>query len=181
VGVPRVVLDRGRADEQLRRGLTVGVTLDDQPGDLGFLRRQRQGRFRSSGSRMAAGGLELGPGPLGEALGAHAGERVGGGAELVAGLPAAALAPQPLPVDQVAPRQVGRRVGAAQHLDRPAVLLFCLVVRSEQRPAAGEAAEAQSSVSCGGPGGQATEGGDRLGGLAGSSRCLDEVGQHERA
>ena len=74
-------------------------------------------------------------------------ERVEGGTELVAGLPAAALAPQPLSVDQVAPCQLGRRVGAAQHLDRPAVLPFCLVVGSEQRPAASEAAEAQSSVS----------------------------------
>jgi len=90
--VPQVVLDRGRADEQLRRGLTVGVTLDDQPGDLGFLRRQRQGRFRASRSRMVAGGFELGPGPLAETLGAHVGERVEGGTELVAGLPAAALA-----------------------------------------------------------------------------------------
>jgi len=38
---------------------------------------------------VAAGGLELGPGPLGEALGADVGEGVEGGTELAAGLPAA--------------------------------------------------------------------------------------------
>jgi hypothetical protein len=112
--VPQVVLDRGRADEQLRRGLPVGVTLDDQPGDLGLLRRQRQGRFRVSRSRAGAGGLELGPGPRGEALGAHVGEGVEGGTELAAGLPPAAPTPQPLSVDQVTPLQVRRRVGTAQ-------------------------------------------------------------------
>jgi len=63
------------------------------------------------GSRAGAGGLELGPGPRG---GAHVGEGVEGGTELAAGLPPAALTPQPLSVDQVTPLQVRRRVGAAQ-------------------------------------------------------------------
>src|ERR1700758_4177950 len=67
----RGFLDRLIDDEQLRRGLTVGVTLDDQPGDLGFLRRDP--RWPAAGGRprraVAAGRgywcqgvVELGPG-----------------------------------------------------------------------------------------------------------------------
>jgi hypothetical protein len=101
-------------------------------------------------ARAAAGGFELGPGPLGEALGAHVGQSVEGGTELVAGPPgggAGAAATLRRPGGSAA---APRRVGGAQHFDRPAVPPFCLVVGSEQRPAASEAAKPQSSVSCGG-------------------------------
>src|SRR4051812_4382912 len=50
--------------------------------------------------------------------GAHAREQLEGGAQVVAGVEAAPLAPQPLAIEQVGPRELQTHAGAAQPLDR---------------------------------------------------------------
>ena len=120
-----VVLDRARADEQPRADLGVGEPLVGQPRDLGLLGGQRFAGLTGSrvgGSRGAladglAGSRQLAAGPLGEPLHAHRVQHAVGGAQLLPRVHAAALAAQPLPVEQVTAGQLGTEPGAAQVVD----------------------------------------------------------------
>ena len=60
-----------------------------------------------------AGGQQLDAGPFGEGLGAHRGEHLMRGAQLLARVAAAALAAQPFAVHQVGAGELGSRPGTA--------------------------------------------------------------------
>src|SRR6202035_5725586 len=68
-----------------------------------------------------------------ERLGAHAGERLKRGAQLLSGVEAATFAAQPLPVKQVSPGELESRSGTGEVLDRLAVHPLCDLALAEQR------------------------------------------------
>ena len=68
-----------------------------------------------------AGGQQLAPGALGERLDAHRVQHVVGGAQLLARVDAAALAAQPLAVEQMAAGELDADAGTAEARDRLAV------------------------------------------------------------
>src|SRR5262249_29716368 len=118
----QVPLDCAPADEQLSSYLRVGVPVPGEPGDLRLLGSELVGRIDYELERGIAGGEQFTPGPLRESLDAHRGQHVVGGPQLVAGVRAAALAAQPLAVEQVCAGQFRADSGAAEPLDRLAVL-----------------------------------------------------------
>jgi hypothetical protein len=75
-------------------------------------------RVSSGAADALAGGNQLTLGARGERLGAHAREPLKRGAQLVAGVEATPLAPQPLAIEQVGPRELHAHAGAPQPLDR---------------------------------------------------------------
>src|SRR4051794_37307992 len=103
----QVVLDGAPADEQPAADLGVRQALAGEPGDLGLLGGELAVGKRAARPRGLAGGAELARGALGERADAHAGEEVVRGAEVLARVQAAALAPQPLAVVQMGARQIG--------------------------------------------------------------------------
>ena len=56
-------------------------------------------------------------GAVRERLGAHAGERLKRGAQMLSGVEAAAFAAEPLPVKKVSPRELESRTGTGEVLD----------------------------------------------------------------
>ena len=68
-----------------------------------------------------AGGEQLAAGAFGERLASHRGEHLVRGAQLLAGVEAAALAAQPLAVEEMRAGQLGAHAGAAEPVDRLAV------------------------------------------------------------
>ncbi len=78
-----------------------------------------------------AGGQQFAPGALGEPLGTHRREHLVGDAQLPAGIGAALLAAQPLPVKQVSAGQRHADAGAAQPVDRLAVQALGAVLSAE--------------------------------------------------
>ena len=99
---------------------------------------------------------QLAGGTGGERVGAHVGQHVVGGAELVAGVQAAAFAPQPLAVDQVRPGQVAAIRQRPEVVDRPAVVLLRCSVRRGSAPLA-SALPARGPRGCRWPGPCGTE------------------------
>src|SRR5882724_996638 len=85
----QVVLDRARADEELRGDLPVGASLRCKTRDLRLLRGQLVERLDGSPAGALAGRLELDPRALGERLHPEVGEELVGGPEL----PACVVAP----------------------------------------------------------------------------------------
>src|SRR5207244_7804098 len=65
-----------------------------------------------------AGGQQLALGALGEPLGAHCGEHLVGGAELLARVHASALAAKPLAVEEVSSGELDADAGVAEPVDR---------------------------------------------------------------
>ena len=100
VKLVHVVVNSGRAEEHLGGNVSVGGSVDGQPGDLSFLRGQLPTGLVGAFHGVLAGGGQLGAGSLGEAAGAHSLKALQGRAELVAGVAPTPLAAQPLPVDQ---------------------------------------------------------------------------------
>ena len=84
---------------------------------------------------------QLAPGALGEHLHADLGQHRVRGAELLAGVHAAVLAPQPLAVDQQRAALRDADAGAVDALDRLAVEPLGGFTLAQQRPRAGEEAE----------------------------------------
>jgi hypothetical protein len=66
-----VVVDGGRAKEQLRGDVAIAVPLADQAGDAGFLLRELGSGIRDPLADASAGRHQVRPGPFGECLGAH--------------------------------------------------------------------------------------------------------------
>jgi len=116
-----VVLDRAGADEQPRADLRVRQALPGQPRDLRLLGRQLNGRLDGPLTRGLPGGLQLTPGPFGKGPDTHRVQHLVGRAQVLPRLNTAALAAQPLPVQQVTAGELGADPGPAQALDRLAV------------------------------------------------------------
>src|SRR5580704_13221548 len=114
----QVVLDRARADEQPGADLRVGQAVAGQPRDLGLLGRQLAGGLDGSLADGGAGGRQLAAGPAGERVDAHRIQHAVGYAQLLAGVSAAALAAQPLAVEQVSAGELRADAGTAQPFDR---------------------------------------------------------------
>src|SRR6267378_3043663 len=91
VDLAQVVVDGGRAEEQLGGDVPVGGSDGGQPGDLSLLRGEPRAVPAGAFHGVLAGGCQLGACSPGEAEGAHSLEAVEGGAELAAG-----VAPTPL-------------------------------------------------------------------------------------
>src|SRR2546430_14983050 len=100
VDLAQMVVDSGRAEEQLGGDVPVGGSGGGQPGDLSLLRGELRAVLVGASHRVLAGGGQFGAGSPGEAAGAHSLEALEGGAELIAGVAPAPLAAQPLPVEQ---------------------------------------------------------------------------------
>src|SRR5271170_1360167 len=133
---PQVVGDGGRAEEQLGGDLGVGEAAAGQAGDLGLLGGERVARFDGALMGRLTGGRQLAAGTLGERLHAGSSEHVMGDAELRARVGPAALAAQPLPVQQVRPSKLGTKARAVQPVDRLAIGVLRVLAVAEQRPAA---------------------------------------------
>jgi len=86
------------------------------------LRGERVARFHGTLAGGLAGGRQLAAGTPGERLHADRGEHVVGGAQLCAGVGPAALAAQPLPVEQVPAREFYAEARTSEARDRLAVL-----------------------------------------------------------
>src|SRR5206468_4247661 len=84
-----------------------------------------------------AGGPQLTRGARGERLGANAREQLERGAQLLAGVQAAPLAPQPLAIEQVGPHELYAHASAPQPLDRLLVEALGGAAVAEQRARAG--------------------------------------------
>src|SRR5215475_1394485 len=113
----QVVLHGAGADEQPGGDLPVSQVLGDQAGDLLLLRGELRRGLRAALAGLFAGGAQLGPGPGGEGRHAHRVEHRKRGAQLVAGVTAAALAAQPLPVQQVCAGEFCVDASAAKAVD----------------------------------------------------------------
>src|SRR5215467_8319310 len=90
-----------RADEQLRRYLRVRQPIARQSGDLGFLGGEVVHRVRPALTNGFAGGQEFVTGTFGERLESHVVELLMGDPQLLAGVDATALAPEPFAVHEV--------------------------------------------------------------------------------
>jgi hypothetical protein len=101
--------------------LGVGQAVAGQPGYLGLLGGQLIGGLDGALAGGLAGSRQLAAGPLAERLDAHRRQHVAGGAQLLARVGAAALAAQPLAVEQVSARELATDAGTAQPADRLAV------------------------------------------------------------
>src|SRR4249919_1158540 len=104
----QVVLDRLRAEEELRGDVLVRLPLADQAGDLQLLRRQLVDRARISSTHCLAGRTQLGTRPLRPGLGTELLEAVDRGTQLLASIRTPALAAQELPVQKLRSRPVER-------------------------------------------------------------------------
>src|SRR5580693_6441932 len=135
--LPQMVGDGGRADEQLRGDLRVGGAVPGQPGDQRFLRGQGIWRLDGAFAGLAATGPQLDAGPFGKRRGADGVEDLVRAGELIAGVPSAPLAAQPLAVDQAGAGQVHPQAGPAEAVDRLAIQALGLVAVADQRPRAG--------------------------------------------
>src|SRR5580700_4173977 len=96
-----VVLDRAGTDEQPGTDLRIGQAVPGQPGDLRLLGSQLAGSLHGALAGGLAGGRQLAAGPLSERRDAHRIQHAVRGAQLLARVNTAALAAQPLAVEQV--------------------------------------------------------------------------------
>ena len=128
----QVVLNRARADEQPSADLRVREPVAGQARDLGFPGRQLVSGLDGALSGGLAGGLELAPGPLGERLDAHRVQHLVGRAQLLARVDAAALASQPLAVEQMAAGELHADAGTAEAIDRLVVQAFRRLALAQQ-------------------------------------------------
>jgi hypothetical protein len=133
----QVVLDGAGADEHLGRDLGVSLAVHGQPHDLRFLGGELDGRRDRPLGQPLAGRRQLSPGPRGERLGAHRGEHVAGGAQLAARVDPAALAPEPLTVEQLHPGERGDDAGLVKVIDGLEEVPFGIIIVGYERAAEG--------------------------------------------
>src|SRR4029077_17676678 len=110
----------------------VRQTVAGQSRDLGLLRSQLAAGLDGALTGGLAGGEQLAAGPLGERPDAHRAQLLVGGAELRARLAAAALAAQPLPVEQVRAGELCADPGPAEPCDGLAVERLGVLAVAEQ-------------------------------------------------
>src|SRR5215467_6299654 len=97
----QVPFDRARAEVQLRADLGVGAAVAGQPGDQVLLRGQRGGGLDAAASHVLAGSDQFPARAFGERRHADCGEHAVGLTQLLTCGEPAALAAQPLAVQQV--------------------------------------------------------------------------------
>src|SRR6516165_10526003 len=131
--VAQVPFDRARADEQLGADLRVRQAVVGEPGDLPFLGRELVARVGAALAHLLARCHQLPAGALGEGLHPDPGEQVVGRTQLLARVDAAALAAQPLPVEQMRAGKLRADFGAAEPLDRTAIQEIRVVAAGQQR------------------------------------------------
>lgn len=125
VHLPKMPFHGVRAEEQLGADLGVGEPLAGQMRDLDLLRgERRRGGTVVPGHRLA-GGPQLADGAFGERTRTEPREQRVCLAQLLPGVGAAALPPQPFPVQQVRPGGLHRHPAAAEPFDRLPVQLLC--------------------------------------------------------
>jgi hypothetical protein len=173
----QVVGDGGAADEQLRGDLRVGGAVGGQAGDQLFLRGQGVWRRGGAFADLAAACAQLDAGPFGERRGADRAEDLVGAGELVAGVAPAALAAQPLAVDQVGAPQFHALANTAEAVDRLTVQAFSILAVAGQRPRAGLDTERPVGPAGAGDAGQPLQGAGRARGYAAARRRLDHLGE----
>ncbi len=120
----QVPFDGVRADEELRADLGVRQPVTGQARDLRFLGGESGARLDGALAYRLAGGLELAPGAFRERLDPHVAEHLVRDAQLLACVEAAVLPAQPLAVEQPGAGVRHPDPGAAEPLDRLAVLSF---------------------------------------------------------
>src|SRR5215470_18913469 len=120
-----------------------------------------------------AGSAQFGPGTGGESLHADRVEHLGGGTKLVPGVAAAALAPQPLAVHEVRTGEVGMPPGAAQPVDRFAVVPLGGFSFARQRARA--CLDPKPNVGFSGPG----RCGEQIQGIGGAARVSGAYGSFD--
>ncbi|MGH3224270.1 MAG: ATP-binding protein, partial [Streptosporangiaceae bacterium] len=136
------MLDRLVAD--VRAGQSRVLVLRGEPGTgktalLNYLAR------RAAGCRVVrVSGRQLPASPLGESFHSHLVQHAVGGAQLLPGLRAAALAAQPFAVEQVGAGKLRAKLGAAQPVDRLPVQAVGGLALAHQR--AGARLEAQPPI-----------------------------------
>jgi hypothetical protein len=113
-----VPLHRARAEEELGPDLRVRLPAGGQARDLGLLRGQLVERLDRALTHGLAGGQQLAPGALGERLHADVREHHVRDSQLLTGVDATVLAPQPLAVQEVRAGQRGTDLDARQPFDR---------------------------------------------------------------
>ena len=129
----QVVLDRARADEQLRGDLAVRVSLRHEARDLRLLRRQLTQGVDGAFASVLAGRLQLDARALGERLHAEVGEEAVGRPQLPACINASALTSQPFAVEEVSTSEIDGHPSSTESVDRLDVeLLGSLIVREER-------------------------------------------------
>jgi hypothetical protein len=101
-----VIRDGVLADEQLSCDLGVGLALGGKLSDLLLLSGELIAELGVASACMLSGREQLDAGPVAESIGAHR-LNVVCDSQLLARIPAAASTAQPLPVEQVAPRDLG--------------------------------------------------------------------------
>src|SRR5450755_2515588 len=106
----QVPLHRARTEEQLGPDLRVRLPAGSQARDLHLLRGQLVERLDRALTHCLAGGQQLAAGALGERLHAHVREHRVSGSQLLAGVDATVLAPQPFAIQEVRAGQ--RRAGS---------------------------------------------------------------------
>jgi hypothetical protein len=114
-----VVTHGARGQEQLDADLLVGSACGGQPDDLQFLRGEPGQRVdRADGRRGSAGGAQLGLGAFLQVPGAYPREGGRRGEQVLAGVGAALVSPQPLAVQQPGARLLDRAAVALVRGDR---------------------------------------------------------------
>src|SRR5262249_56857334 len=111
--------------------LRVRAAGEREAGDVLLVRREVVARVVAALARRLAGGQQLVPGALGEAVGAGRLEQLARGAQVLAGIRPPALAAQPLAVQQVRAGELQAQARAPEALDRVAVVALGV---TEQRP-----------------------------------------------
>ncbi len=114
-----MVLDRALGDEQLSGDLSVCVSARRKARNLGLPGRELVERVHGPFAGMLAGRQQLAFGTELERLGAHDGERLERGAQLLPGVEAATFAAQPLPVEKMSPGELesGEHVAPGQEAE----------------------------------------------------------------
>src|SRR5437763_1279124 len=98
--------------------IAVGEAVPREPRDLSLVRGEIVTGVHAAFPDAFAGRQELSLGARGECLGAHAREHLERGAQLLARVEAATLAPQPFAVDEVGAREREAEARASQLFDR---------------------------------------------------------------
>src|SRR3954468_24594504 len=166
-----------RADEQPRADLGVGEAVAGETGDLGLLRGELLAGLDAAFADALAGCQQLALGTLGERLGAHGIEHLERGAQLLAGVQATPLIPQPLAVDEMGAGEVHPQARASEPLDRLSIQALGRVALAEQRAAARLGPEAPFGSAGAGRLGGPLERAARALRLPGPDRRLDQIGQ----